>query len=160
MVLSATGLAATATLALALLRRREPLTTLRHAWVALTVAWLLLLWTAALFEVAGGTSAYGATPVTAMRVPVFIVLALSTLVGAGLVPWRSWVPQVLTDCTPDSAALAVAVLVPLSLYPLARAYAIGAGEWPSAALNVAVSAVGAATAIGAAVRAQAAPQAD
>ena len=39
---------------------------------------------------------------------------------------------------PEAGALAVAVLVPLGLYPLARAYGLGAGQLPSPLLNVAL----------------------
>src|SRR5262245_58071594 len=45
LVLTALGLGAVASLALVLVRQREPAGT-RHFWLALTAAWLLLLWTA------------------------------------------------------------------------------------------------------------------
>jgi formate hydrogenlyase subunit 3/multisubunit Na+/H+ antiporter MnhD subunit len=155
LVLSAFGLAATATLALVLLRQREPAAT-RRFWLSLTAAGLLLAWAAALIEVGGGTSAYGAIPVTALRVPVFAVLALAALLATGLLPWRTWVVDVLTRCAPESGSVVVALLLPLGIYPLARAYGMGAGQWPSPAVNLALSAVGAATALAAATRAQAA----
>src|SRR5207244_13594659 len=47
-------------------------------WVSLSLAALLLLWAATVLEVTGGTSAYGAAPVTALRVPVFLLLAAAT----------------------------------------------------------------------------------
>jgi formate hydrogenlyase subunit 3/multisubunit Na+/H+ antiporter MnhD subunit len=155
MILTAMGLATTATLALVLLSQGEAGPGLQF-WLTLTAAWLLLLWTAVLLDVGGGTSVYAAVPVTAMGVPVFASLALAALLCGGVLPWRTWVSDVAARSGPEAGALVVAVLVPLGLYPLARAYGLGAGQLPSPLLNVVLSAAGAAAALGAAVRAQAA----
>jgi formate hydrogenlyase subunit 3/multisubunit Na+/H+ antiporter MnhD subunit len=155
MVLTAMGLATTATLARVLLSQGDPDAGPRF-WLTLTAAWLLLLWTAVLLDVGGGTSVYAAVPVTAMGVPVFASLALAALLCGGVLPWRTWVSDVAARSRPEAGALAVAVLVPLGLYPLARAYGLGAGQLPSPLFNVVLSAAGAAAALGAAVRAQAA----
>lgn len=156
MLLTAFGLAMCVSLVLVLLGQPMPGRTW-HPWVALTASWLLLVWTAGLLEVGGGTSTYGAVPVTAIGVPVFVTLALAAVVAGGLVPWPSWVSRALAQRGRESGAAAVALFVPLALYLLARAYGLGAGQWPRPWLHLVLSALGAATALGAAVRAQAAP---
>jgi hypothetical protein len=154
-VLNALGLATCAGLVLILMWHEED-GALRHYGIAMAAAMLLLVWAGVLLEVTGGTSAYGAVPVTALQVPVFLLVAGAGIFSAGLVPWRTWLSEVWTRRRLEAGALAVALLVPLGFTILARTYRLGAGQWPSPALNVALSALGAATALGAVVRAQAA----
>src|SRR5262249_15080921 len=125
-------------------------------WLVQTTAWLLLVWTAVLRDAAGGTSVYGAIPVTSLRLPAFAVLTAAAVLCSGVLPWRSWVSEAWTRRRLEAATLAIALLVPIGFYLLVRAYGIGAGQWPAGQANVVVAAIGAAAALGAAVRAQAA----
>jgi hypothetical protein len=125
-------------------------------WGALSLAWVLLLWAAVVLEVVGGTSVYSAVPVTALQAPVFLLLAAAALLCAGALPWRTWVSLVWRRARPASGSLAVAVLVPLGFSLLLRAYALGAGQWPGGWLHPLLAGLGAATALAAAGRAQAA----
>lgn len=125
-------------------------------WVVQTTAWLLLVWTAVLLDTAGGTSVYGAIPVTALRLPAFTVMTAAAVLCSGVLPWRSWVSEVWTRRRLEAGTLAVAVIVPIGFYLLVRGYGIGAGQWPASQANVTVAAIGAAAALGSAVRAQAA----
>src|SRR2546430_3131622 len=104
----------------------------------------------------GGTSAYGAVPVAALGVPLLALLALAAALCSGLLPWRTWVSDVWTRPRLEAGTLAVALLVPIGLFPLVRAYGMGAGQLPSAQAGLAMSALGAATCLGAGIRAQAA----
>jgi formate hydrogenlyase subunit 3/multisubunit Na+/H+ antiporter MnhD subunit len=153
--LTALGFATCAGLVLVVLRREEVART-GHYWLALTGAWLLLAWTAILLEVGTGTSLYEAIPVTALGVPVFATLALACVLCAGLLPWRTWVSEAWTRRRLEAGALAVALLVPLGIYPLVRAYGMSAGQWPGGQLHLVLGGLGAATALGASIRAQAA----
>jgi formate hydrogenlyase subunit 3/multisubunit Na+/H+ antiporter MnhD subunit len=155
LLLSAFGLGACASLVMVLLRQEEVRAT-TACWVALTGTWLLLAWTAVLLQVASGTSAYGAVPVTALSVPMLALLALAALLCSGLLPWRTWVSEVWTRRRLESGTLAVALVVPLGFAPLVRAYGMGAGQLPGGQLGLVLSGLGAATALGAAIRAQAA----
>jgi formate hydrogenlyase subunit 3/multisubunit Na+/H+ antiporter MnhD subunit len=156
-VLTSFGLATCASLVLIGLRHEQAGDAgVWASFVALTAAWLLLGWTAVLLELTGGTSAYGAVPVTALGVPVVALLALASLLCSGLLPWRTWVSDAWTRGRLEAGSLAVAVLVPLGLAPLVRAYGLVAAQVPSAGLALAISAAGVATALGAAIRAQAA----
>ena len=125
-------------------------------WAVQTMAWLLLVWTAVLLDAAGGTSVYGAIPVTALRLPAFTVMTAAAVLCSGVLPWRSWVSEVWTRRRLEAGTLAVVVLVPIGFYLLVRAYGMGAGQWPASQANVTVAAIGAAAALGSAVRAQAA----
>ena len=154
-VLTAFGLGLCASLVLVLLCQEEPGAT-RACWVAVTCAWLLLAWTAVLLEFAGGTSAYDAVPVTALGMPPLALLALAALLCSGLLPWRTWVSEAWSRGRLEAGSLAVALLVPIGLSPLVRAYGLGAGQLPGARLGQVLTALGAAAALGAAVRAQAA----
>lgn len=125
-------------------------------WFALTAAGLLLLWAATVLDVTGGTSVYSAAPVTALRVPVFTLLAAAGLLCSGLLPIRTWVSEVWRRPRLQAGTLAVALVVPLGLLLLVRAYELGAGHWPASWLNPVLAAEGVAVALGAALRAQAA----
>lgn len=125
-------------------------------WVVQTLAWLLVVWTAVLLDAASGTSVYGAIPVTALRVPAFTVMTAAAVLCSGVLPWRTWVSEVWTRRRLEAGTLAIALLVPIGFYLLVRAYGMGAGQWPASQANLVVAAIGAAAAVGAAVRAQAA----
>lgn len=155
LVLTAFGLALCAGLVLVLMCREE-LGATRPVWLALTGAWLLLTWTAVLLELAGGTSVYGAVPVTALTVPALALLAVAALLCSGLQPWRAWPSEAWTRRRLEAGGLAVALLVPIGFFPLVRAYGMGGGQLPSDAVGLALAALGAATSAGAAIRAQAA----
>jgi hypothetical protein len=154
-LLTAVALSACASLVLVNLRQEEegPRTTY---WVSLSLAALLLLWAATVLEVTGGTSAYGAAPVTALRVPVFLLLAAAALLCSGLLPARTWVSEIWARGRLEAGALAVVLLLPIGFLLLTRAYVLGAGQWPAVGLNVALGVVGAGTAVAAGLRAQAA----
>jgi hypothetical protein len=155
LVMAAFGLATCASLVLVLLRQDDRRGTLGCS-LTLTGSWLLMAWAAVLLDVTGGTSAYGAVPVTALREPVLVLLALASMLCSGLLPWRTWVSETWARRRLEAGALAVALLVPLGFAPLVRAYGLAAGQLPSPWLGVALSAAGVATALGAATRAQAA----
>ena len=125
-------------------------------WFALTAAGLLLVWAATVLEVTGGTSLYTAVPVTALRAPVFLLLAAGGVLCSGLLPARTWVSEVWQRPRLQAGTLAGGLLVPLGFLLLVRAYEMGAGQWPAWWLNPALAALGAATAAAAALRAQAA----
>jgi formate hydrogenlyase subunit 3/multisubunit Na+/H+ antiporter MnhD subunit len=155
LALTAFGLSLCVSVVLVLLCQEE-LDVILVYWVALTGAWLLLAWTAVLLQLAGGTSAYGAVPVTALGVAPMALLALAALLCSGLLPWRTWVSEAWSRRRLEAGSFAVALLVPIGLSPVVRAYGLGAGQLPGARLGQALAALGAAAAIGAAVRAQAA----
>ena len=128
----------------------------RPRWSMLLAAWLALSWAGAILQIRGGTASYAALPVSALTVPVFSLIALAALMASGLVPWRSWPSQVWSRPSLRAAGLVVATLYPLGLYLLVRAYDMGGGRYPHAALNVILSVVGVLVALGAAMRAQSA----
>ena len=128
----------------------------RPRWSMLLAAWLALSWAGAILQIRGGTASYAALPVSALTVPVFSLIALGALMASGLVPWRSWPSQVWSRPSLRAAGLVVATLYPLGLYLLVRAYDMGGGRYPHAALNVILSVVGVLVALGAAMRAQSA----
>src|SRR5215471_10006833 len=156
LVVAAFGLATCASMVLVLRCTDEP-RAIRAFWPALTAAWLLLAWTAVLLQATAGTSAYGAVPVTALGVPLLVLLALAALLGSGLVPWRSWISDAWDGPRLEAGTFGVALLVPLGFAPLVRAFAMGGGQLPSAQAGLVLAALGVAAALGAAIRAQAAP---
>lgn len=149
------GLGLCASLALITLRCEDPQLSVRF-WAGQIAAWLLLTWTAVQLDKSGGTSVYGAIPVTALRLAPFGLLAAGSLAYSGLLPWRSWTSEIWTRRRLEAGSLSVGILVPLGIYPLVRAYGMGSGLWPSTAANAVMVALGALVAIAAAVRAQAA----
>jgi hypothetical protein len=130
--------------------------TVRVTWRTLSLAWITLLWAAVILEVIGGTSVYSAVPVTALQVPVFLLVTVAALLCTGALPWRTWVSLVWVRAQLASGSLAVVVMVPLGFSLLLRAYALGAGEWPAGWLHPLLAGLGALTALLAAGRAQAA----
>jgi len=155
LLLTAVALGSCASLVLVALWQEEERPTTAYL-ASLTAAGLLLLWAGVVLEVTGGTSVYSAAPVTALRVPVFLLLAGAALLCSGLLPWPSWLPAMWDRERLEAGSLAIALLGPLGFLLLARAYTLGAGSWPSPALNLALGAVGVAVAAAAAFRAQAA----
>jgi hypothetical protein len=125
--------------------------------LSLQPAWMLLLWAAVVVQVASGTTTYSAVPVTALTVPVFLALAAVAVLTAGALPWGAWTSLAWRRPRPEAASAAVALAVPLGFVLLLRAYGLGGGRWPSYWLNLALAALGAAVALAAAYRAQAAP---
>src|SRR6266545_1648186 len=85
LVLAAFGLATCAGLVLVLFRQEEP-APIQSYWTAVTAAWLLMAWAAVLLQVTGGTSAYSAVPVTALREPPLALLAAAALLCSGVLP--------------------------------------------------------------------------
>jgi hypothetical protein len=128
----------------------------RPRWSMLLAAWLALSWAGAILQIRGGTASYSALPVSALTVSVFSLIAIAGLMASGLVPWRSWPAQVWSRPSLRAAGLVIATLYPLGLYLLVRAYDMGGGRYPHAALNAILASLGVVVALGAAARAQAA----
>lgn len=126
-------------------------------WPSVMAGWICVVWFGATLEVITKTSVYTAVPVTAMGSAGFLLLALAAAFVSGLLPWRPWTSEMWDRPRLSSGAVATAVLFPLGPLLLFRAYEIGGGRWPSVWINFALAAVGVATALGAAARAQAAP---
>ena len=123
-------------------------------WPAVIAGWLCLAWFGATLEVISQTSVYTAVPVTALGTPAFLLLAASALLVGGLVPWRPWTSEMWDRPRLTSGALAVALLMPLGLALLVRAYELGGGHWPSIWANLALAVLGVAVAATSAARAQ------
>src|SRR6202171_4432781 len=128
----------------------------RPRWSLLLAAWLALSWAGVILRVRSGTAAYCAVPVSALTTPVFALIAVAGLMASGLVPWRSWPAEVWSRPSLRAAGLVIATLYPLGLYLLIRAYDMGGGRYPHAALNAILASLGVVVALGAAARAQAA----
>jgi hypothetical protein len=154
-LLTAVAIGACASLLLLALRIEDdrPVTAF---WISLSAGGLLLLWAGATLEVVGGTSVYSAAPVTALGVPIFLLLAAAGLLCSGLLPWSSWLPAMWDRDRLEAGSLAIALLGPLGFLLLTRAYQLGAGHWPSTVLNLLLAAVGVLVALSSALRAQAA----
>src|SRR5437660_1280125 len=127
------------------------------AWGALLAPWLALSWAGVILQVVGGTAVYAAVPVSALTVPVFLLLALAALMASGLFPWRGWPAQLWLRPSLRAAGMAIATLYPLGFYLLVRAYEMGDGRYPQPILGVSLACLGVLVALGVAVRAQAAP---
>ncbi|OLC24667.1 MAG: hypothetical protein AUH40_08370 [Chloroflexi bacterium 13_1_40CM_65_17] len=154
-LLTALAGGAAATLAVVQLDVEDPRAP-RPAWGVLLAAWLALSWVGALLQVRSGTAVYAAVPVSALTVPVFVLMAASALIASGLFPWRGWASQLWGRPALRAAGMTVATLYPLGFYLLVRAYEIGDGRYPHFSLNAILAAIGVAVAFGAAARAQAA----
>ncbi len=134
----------------------EDLDAPRPLWAILIAAWLALAWAGVQLQVTGGTAGYAVVPVSALTAPVFILIAFAAVVGSGLYPWRGWMSRVWARSSLRTAAIAAALLQPLGLYLLFRAYEMGNGRYPQTILGVAVAVWGVLVAFGAATRAQSA----
>jgi hypothetical protein len=154
-LLTALAGGAAATLAMVQLDVEDPRAS-RPPWGMLLAAWLALSWVGAILQVRGGTADYGAVPVSALTVPVFLVLAAAALTASGLFPWGGWASQVWGRPALRAAGMSVATLYPLGFYLLVRAYDMGDGHYPQFWLQAVLSALGVLVAFGAAARAQAA----
>jgi hypothetical protein len=154
-LLTALAGGAAATLAVVQLDVEDPRAS-RPPWGMLLAAWLALSWVGAILQVQGGTADYGAVPVSALTVPVFLVLAAAALTASGLFPWRGWVSQLWGRSALRAAGMSVATLYPLGFYLLVRAYDMGNGRFPQFWLQAVLAALGVLVAFGAAARAQAA----
>jgi hypothetical protein len=146
---------AAATLAVIQLDIEDPRAS-RPPWGILLAAWLALSWVGTILQVRGGTADYGAVPVSALTVPVFIVLAAAALAASGLFPWRGWASHLWGRPALRAAGISVATLYPLGFYLLVRAYDMGDGHYPQFWLQAVLAALGVLVAFGAAARAQAA----
>lgn len=163
LLLTAVGLATCVTLAVATVHSGEGSESVGRGrvepplalWLWPGVAALLVAWAALALEVTAGTSTYGAVPVTAMRVPVFLLLAAGCLAASGTLPWRTWASRMVEAPFPGGA-MAAAVLIPLGFLPLVHSYGLGGGHWPSASLGLTLAGLGVMAALVAAARAQAA----
>jgi hypothetical protein len=155
MLLTSLAGGAAATLAVILLDVEDPRAS-RPPWGMLLAAWLALSWVGAILQVRGGTAVYSAVPVSALTVPVFMLLAAAALMASGLFPWRGWPSQLWGRPSLRAAGMAVATLYPLGFYLLVRAYEVGDGRFPQFWLQAVLAAIGVLVAFGAAARAQAA----
>ena len=134
----------------------EDLDAPRPLWAILIAAWLALAWAGAQLEVASGTAGYAVVPVSALTPPVFVLIAFAAIVASGLYPWRGWASRIWSRPSLRTAAIAVALLQPIGVYLLFRAYEMGNGRYPQSLLNDGLAVWGVLVAFGAAYRAQAA----
>ena len=155
-VLTAMAGGTAATLAVVLLDSEDPRSQ-RPGWAALLAGWLALAWVGVLLQVRSGTAVFNAVPVSAVTAPIFALLVGSAIVASGLFPWRAWPSRLWSRRSPAAAGIALATLYPLGLYLLVRGYELGDGRYPGQAFNAVLGLAGAAVALGAALRAQAAP---
>jgi hypothetical protein len=128
----------------------------RPPWGVMLAAWLALSWAGAILQVVGGTAVFAAVPVSALTVPVFLLLAAAALIASGLFPWRGWAAQLWSRPSLRAAGMAVASLYPLGFYLLVRAYEMGDGRYPQPVLGIALSWLGVLVALGVAIRSQSA----
>lgn len=154
-VLAAIAGGTAATLVMVLLDTEDP-ESARPGWAALLAGWLALAWVGVLLQVRSGTAVFEAVPVSAVTPATFALLAASAIVASGLFPWRAWPVRLWSRSSGSGAGVALAALYPLGLYLLVRAYELGDAHYPSPLLSIALGLVGAAVALGAALRAQAA----
>lgn len=119
-------------------------------------ALLLLLWAAAAIYTRAGTDQYAAIPVSALQPEVFGLVAVASLLASGLVPWKSWPASLSARLKPETAGPATAFLFFTGFYLLVRMYEAGGGHYPSPVFNYLLAAAGAACAVAATLRAQAA----
>lgn len=117
-------------------------------------AWLCLAWAAAALFGRAGTDQYTAIPVTSLQGAVFSLVALAAVFGSGLFPWRPWPAELWHQLRPRTAGPAIPVLYYAGFYFLVRMYQAGGGHYPFRAFNYLLVALGAAAALGAALRAQ------
>ena len=155
LILTAVGGCTAATLAVVQLDI-EDVRALRPSWALVMTPWLALVWAGVTLQIVSGTASYAAIPVAALSAPVFVLIAVAALLGAGMVPWRGWQTNVWTRPSLRGAGVTVATLLPLGLYLLVRAYEIGDGRYPQSWQSIALAAWGILVALGAAARAQAA----
>jgi len=156
MVLTAIGGCTAATLAVVQFDI-EDVRAERPSWASVMIPWVALAWAGVTLQIQAGTAAYAAVPVSALTTQIFALIAIAALLGAGIVPWRGWAVRVWMRPSLRAASVTAATLLPLGLYLLVRAYELGNGRYPQSWLNLALATWGVLVALGAAVRAQAAP---
>jgi hypothetical protein len=156
LVLAAFGWGATLLTVAVLLQaggEAKPMTTRIRDQAAL----LCLLWAGAAIYSRAGTDQYAAIPVSALQPQIFALVAIASLLASGIVPWKSWPAALWERLRPETAGPATALLFFTGFYFLVRLYEAGGGHYPSPLYNTVLAALGAACALGAALRAQAAP---
>ncbi len=129
---------------------------IRSFWPLQVGGWLALLWAAAVLQATSGTSAYSAVPVVAAQAPVLLLMLSGAVLASSVLPWRGWTSEFWDRPRLTSGSLAIAAIVPVGFLVLLRTYEMGGGSWPSPRLNVLLALAGAAAAVGAGLRAQAA----
>lgn len=154
-VLTAIAGGTAATLAVVLLDTEDPLSP-RPGWAALLAGWLALAWVGVLLQVRSGTAVFSAVPVPSVTPAIFALLAASAIVASGLFPWRAWPSRLWSRRSLGAAGIALSALYPLGPYLLVRGYELGDGRYPHPAFNAVLGLAGAAVALGAALRGQAA----
>ena len=155
MVLTAVGGCTAATLAVVQFDI-EDVRAVRPSWPSVITPWLALAWAGVTLQILAGTAAYAAVPVSALTAPIFALVAVAAVLGAGIVPWTGWSTRIWTRSSLRATGVTVAVLLPLGIYLLVRAYELGNGRYPQSWLNLALAVWGLLVALGAASRAQAA----
>jgi hypothetical protein len=153
LALAALALGSAATILLIQLRTDQPEAT-PGFWPVLITAVLCLGGAGAALEVASGTAAYAAVPVTAMGTSVFTLAAAGALLCSGVLPWRPWTAGVWLRKRLVAGSLAPALLVPAGFLVLLRTYEMGGGRWPSSVVSGALAVLGAAVALLAGARGQ------
>jgi formate hydrogenlyase subunit 3/multisubunit Na+/H+ antiporter MnhD subunit len=135
----------------------KPMTTRLRDQAAL----LCLLWAGALIYARAGTDQYAAIPLSALQPQIFALVALASLLASGLAPWKSWPAALWERLRPETAGPATALLFFTGFYFLVRMYEAGGGHYPNplfnTLFNTLLTGLGAACALAAALRAQAAP---
>src|ERR1700730_978283 len=156
LILAAFGWGATLLLVAVLLQaggEAKPMTTRLRDQAAL----LCLFWAGAAIYSRGGTDQYAAIPVSVLQPQIFALVAIASLLASGIVPWKSWPAALWERLRPATAGAATALLFFTGFYFLVRLYEAGGGHYPSPLYNTLLAAAGPACALGAALRAQAAP---
>jgi hypothetical protein len=133
----------------------EDVRAVRPSWALVMTPWLALAWAGVTLQITSGTATYAAVPVSALTTPIFALIAVGALLGAGIVPWRGWSTKIWTRPSLRAAGVTAATLPPVGLYLLVRAYELGDGRYPQSWLNLALAALGVLVALRAAARAQA-----
>ena len=128
----------------------------RPSWPSLMAPWVALAWAAVTVQIQSGTVVYSAVPVSALTWQIFGLIAIASLLGAGMVPWRGWASMIWLRPSLRGAGLTAATLLPVGVYLLVRAYEMGDGHYPQTWLNLVLAAWGVLVGLGAAARAQAA----
>src|SRR2546423_945263 len=134
----------------------EDVRAMRPSWAWVMIPWIALAWAGVTLQIQAGTAAYAAVPVSALTTQIFALIAIASLLGAGIVPWRGWAVRIWMRPSLRAASVTATTLLPLGLYLLVRAYELGNGRYPQLWLNLALAVWGVLVALGAAVRAQAA----
>ncbi len=128
-----------------------------RAWWVLVPAALVVGWAGADLQAVSQTAAYAAVPVNAFTPAVAGLLLLGALGCSGVLPFGWWPAAIWKRSRLEAAGIVAAATLPLGLYLVMRAYQLGPGQLPGLAISLSLAAIGAAVALGAGLRAQAAP---